>query len=687
MSDFGGLDIGSSSTDQHETLIGREWLDVNHLGGYASSTVAGLNTRKYHGLLVAAVSPPVRRMVLLSRVEETVICDGWSVPLACNEYPNSIYPRGDQSLRAFGHEPFPRWAYQGQGWTIEKSVQMISGQNAVVLSYSLLAGDGLAPVEMQLRPLFALRGIHELTYQWNGPLMVDELVPGQHRIEPTGRTPEVFFSHDGVWEADAHWYLNNIYRREQERGYAGLEDLWNPGVVRWSLTPGQTIHFICSADPIDFQRLLYLADQQGDAAIAAAIVVQGNPAEDATTKALIRAADQFVLSVPRPDGLARDYVAAQYHWSPPSPRYSLLGFCGLFLVPRKFNEARAYLIGMLDRMVEGVLPSSFAEGGGKPLYHGVDTSLWYVNAVYQYLQYTGDIETVRQSLLEGVLQIIHWYREGTTLGIHAEVDGLLETNQPGVPTTWMNAQADGWVVTPRGGKAVEVNALWYNAVRIAAELTERLGRFDRGEELSRLASTIKAAFNVKFWNQATGCCHDVVDSLGADPSIRPNQLLAISLPFPVLSNNRFDAVLEKVRTDLLAPFGLRTLSPKDHNYRGLYGGDVVSRDRAHHQGSVFPWLLGPLVTAYVKIHGRGEGARKEAAALLAPCLNYLRTTGQGQLCELFDGDAPHRPGGAIAAAISVAEILRCYVEDVLNILPEPKASGVAAGVVGTQADL
>jgi predicted glycogen debranching enzyme len=682
MKDLDRPGFDASNSEELESLLTREWLDVNHLGGYASSTVAGLNTRKYHGLLVAAVSPPVRRMVLLSRVEETIVCDGWSTPLACNEYPNSVYPRGDQSLRAFSYEPFPRWAYQGEGWTIEKSVQMISGQNSVVLSYSLLAGAGKASVEMHLRPLFALRGIHELTYQWNGPLLVDEMGPGQHRIEPTGKTPEVFFSHEGVFEPDPHWYLNTIYRREQERGYAGLEDLWNPGVIRWSLTPGQTVHFICSADPIDFQRALYLVDQQGNDALAA----EKNPAIDTVTKSLIRAASQFVITVPQSDGRVNEFVAAQYHWSPPSPRYSLLGFTGLFLVPRKFTEARSYLISMLDRMVEGVLPSAFAENGGKPLYHGVDTSLWYVNAVYQYLQYTGDIETIRQSLLDGVLQIIHWYSEGTTLGIHAEVDGLLETNQPGVPTTWMNAQADGWVVTPRGGKAVEVNALWYNAVRIAAELTERFGRFDRSEDLSRLAATIKASFNVKFWNQPANCCYDVVDSMGADPSIRPNQLLAISLPFPVLSSSRFDAVLEKVRSELLTPFGPRTLSPKDHNYRGMYFGDVLSRDRAHHQGSVFPWLLGPYVSAYVKVHGHGDGARSEAAQLLEPCLKHLRSSGQGQLCELFDGDAPHRPGGAIAAAISVAELLRCYVEDVLNMLPEPKAASAVAAVANVPAE-
>ncbi len=682
MDSFDALDFSASGAGQLEQLLSREWLAVNHLGGYSSSTVAGLNTRKYHGLLVAAMLPPVRRMVLLSRVEETVLSDGWSDPLACNEYPNSIYPRGDQLIRAFSDEPFPRWAYQGPKWTIEKSVQMISGQNTVVISYTLLAGDNDKTVELRLRPLFALRGIHDLTYQWNGPLGAEEYKAGHHRIAPTGKTPEVFFAHDGVYEADAHWYLNTIYRREQERGYAGLEDVWNPGMVRWSLTPGQTVHFICSADPIQYQPTLDLAQQQGDEQTAG---LTQEPVESpaATLRALKRAVDQFVLSVPQPDGRSREFVTTQYHWSPPSPRHSLLGFTGLFLIPGKFAQARSFLLGMIERMIDGVLPTELAEATGKGIYSGVDPSLWFVNAVYQYLRYTQDAATVRQPLLDAVLQVIHWYRSGTTLGINADVDGLLETDQPGVPTTWMNAQADGWVVTPRSGKAVEINALWYNAVCIAAELCERFGRTDQASELAHFSNTIKASFNVRFWNQPANCCFDVIDHLGSDPSVRPNQLLAISLPFPVLASNRFDAVLEKVRFELLTPFGLRSLSPNSHNYRGTYGGDVVSRDRAHHQGSVFPWLLGPMVSAYVKVHGRGEGARAEAGELLDGCLRYMRGQGLGQICELFDGDTPHRPGGAMASAISAAEILRCYAEDVRDQRPESIA--ITAGIPGVAA--
>ncbi len=660
-----------------DAQLDREWLAVNGIGGFACSTVPGLNTRKYHGLLVAAMSPPVRRMVLLSRVEETVVCDGWSTPLACNEYPGSIFPRGDQSLRGFDPDPFPRWAYQGQGWTLEKTLRMVPGRNAVVLSYTLLGG-GTKHVELHLRPLLALRDIHDLTYQWNGPLAAEDRGPGHLRIPATGRTPEVFLAHDGQFEHDPHWYLNTIYRREQQRGYAGLEDLWNPGVARWALRPGQTVSFACATDPIDLPRLTALADARADARTA--VVAQAAGGDD-TLRSLLRAADPFVLSVPARDGAAcpAEYVAAGYPWSAPSPRVGLTGFCGLFLVTGKFAAGRDLLVRVAGQLEDGLLPSALNELGGRPQYHGVDPSLWFINAVHNYLRYTGDADGVRGTLFDAVLSILHWYRHGTALGIRTDVDGLLATNQPGVPTTWMDAMADGWVVTPRGGKAVEVNALWHNALAAAADLCEQLGRPDPWADLARAAAVAKTSFNRRFWNAAANCCYDTVDDLGADPAIRPNQLLAISLPHPALTPNRFEPVLDAVRLNLMTPFGPRTLAPSDPNYRGHYAGNVVERDRAYHQGSVHLWLLGHYVTAYLRVHGRGPGARAEARQLLEPCLAHLAGPGQGQLPELFDGDAPHRPGGAIAAAASVAEVLRAYVQDVLDRRPTDRSTSATPG--------
>ena len=464
------LDLNSMELD---SLVEREWLVVNKLGGFASSTIPGLNSRKYHGLLVAAMSPPVRRMVLLSRVEEAVVCDGWTCPLACNEYPDTIHPRGDQSLRAFNAEPFPRWAYQGQGWTIEKSLRLLSGENTVVLSYTLLGGD--KTIELELRPLLALRGIHELMYQWNGKLIAEERSRGTHHVPATIRTPEVFFSHDGEFDADSHWYLNTIYRREQDRGYSGLEDLWNPGIVRWTLKPGQTVHFVCSSDPIEFAAVLARAERQSIDAM------QPSPSGKALGEpvdALLRAAGAFVLCAPGESGPC-DSVAGNYPWSAPSPRQALMGFTGLFLVSGKFAAARNYLLSLVDQLSQGLLPSELSETGGLASYRGADVSLWFVHAIHEYLRYTADEETVRGRLFESILQIINCYRHGTRLGIRTDAQGLIESHQPGAATSWMDAKVSDWVVTPRSGRPVELNALWYNAVRIAAELAGRLGQNEK----------------------------------------------------------------------------------------------------------------------------------------------------------------------------------------------------------------
>ena len=675
-----GLDVSAMPLD---ALIGREWLAANGLGGYACSTVPCLNSRKYHGLLVAAMAPPVRRMVLLSRVEETLYHNGWPFPLATNEYPGTVHPEGYRFLRAFSSDPFPRWAYQGEGWTLEKSLHLVRGQNTVILAYTLLGGD--RPVELELRPLLALRGIHELTYQWQAPLTTEVVSrPGKRgnghclRIPATSRTPEAFFAHDGAFDAQPAWYFNTIYRREQERGYPGLEDLWMPGVVRFTVSPGQTVHFACATDPIETG----IAFGDGARAIET-LAAAAAPEADATVAALARAADQFITTVPPaapgPEATAQPpsvVVATHYPWAAPSIRLGLIAFPGLFLATGRHAEGRALLASLAPLLDGGLLPSELPEDGAPPLYHGADVSLWFVYAVHQYLRYTGDEAFVREHLFHPLAMAIDYYRNGTRLGIAADADGLVSTRQDGVGTTWMDAQTGDSVMTPRAGIPVELNALWYNAVCVMAELSDRFGEPGWAAELTDLARSIKDAFNRRFWNEATGCCYDVIGTgveQHPDVSVRPNQLLAASLPFPVLDLPRHERVLEKVKAELLTPVGVRTLSPSDPNYQGRYDGNVASRDRAHHNGSAFPWLLGPLVTTHARVRGRGAAARNEALAMIRGCLDHMNGDGLGQLCELFDGNAPHAPGGALAAAAAVGELLRCYVEDVA-----PEGAGEAA---------
>jgi predicted glycogen debranching enzyme len=703
-----------------EGLIGHEWLAANGIGGYASSTVASLNTRRYHGLLVAAMAPPVRRMVLLSRLEEAVRIDGREVYLACNEYPGTIWPRGHEFLRAFSCEPFPRWAYQGDGWTLLKQLRLLHGENTVVISYTLLGGD--RPIDLELRPLLALRGVHELSYQSNGRLSADLRARNHWRVGPTSRTPEVFFAHEGTFDRRPNWYLNTIYRAEQQRGYAGLEDLWSPGAAYLQLQPGTSTHFACSSEPFDLNEIVARTRRQFDAGdppfdklrialvptapLAAVAANAGSAAAvDAVAAALCRATGDFVLMLPRP-GSTTEFrtpgrvsgdsagCTVQYPWNAPSPRAALVGFSGLFLVPGRFDDARLLLLALVERLDNGLLPSEFPEDGSAPVYKGADVSLWFVNAVYQYLAYTGDEAMVRQFLLPAALRVIEAYRHGADLGIRIDADGLLVSGTPGIGTTWMDAKVGDWVVTPRSGCAVELNALWYNALCAAVEMSGRLGPCSDVDctRLETLAMSVHDAFNRRFWNEAAGCCYDVVsESSGRDAgrppgprdeTVRPNQLLAASLPFPILSPERHNAMLNRVRDELLTLMGVRSLSPRDPAYQGHFGGNVVSRDRAYHNGSAFPWLLGPFITASIRAAGETEASRAEARRILGPCFSRLQTNGLGQLCELFDGDAPHAPGGAIASPLSVAELLRCYAEDVLGRKPGQTHAVVPVNTVG-----
>ena len=648
----GGLEL--------DALLAREWLATNGIGGYACSTIPGLNTRKYHGLLVAAMAPPVRRMVLLSRVEETLWRDGHRFALDSNQYPDVIYPQGYRHLRQFSSSPCPRWTFEGDGWRLQKQLRLLPGQNTVVLTYTLLSGEG--PLDLELRPLLAMRPIHELSYQWNGPLVSEKRTSRCHRIGPTSHTPEVFFAHNGRFQAEANWYLNQIYRREAERGYAGLEDLWTPGVVRFSLTRGRRATFVCSSDPIDLEKVAKPSDAQ-------AADGHATTPTDPTLDALRRAAEAFVVSVPQDAEAGRAVMCMSgYPWAAPSGRDTLIAFTGLLLVPGRFAEARLLLLRFAAGLRNGLMPSALPESGGAPQYLGADVSLWFANAVWDYLRYTNDDQT-GEKLLDEILKIIAQYLLGADLGIATDDCGLLASRAAGTPTSWMDAKVDDWVVTQRLGRPVELNALWYNALRIAAELCRRYGREDRADALARTADSVARAFNERFWNPKEQCCFDVIEDHGQDPSIRPNQILALSLPFAVLAPERHEKVLHKVRTELLTPRGIRTLSPADPGYQGRYAGNVLARDRAHHNGSAFPWLLGPYLTALLKVRGRGPAARAEAHDLIRPCLDYLLGDGLGQLCELFDGDAPHSPGGLIASAPAVGELLRCYAQDVLDLAP------------------
>lgn len=629
------------------SLIEREWLATNGLGSYASSTIPGLNTRKYHGLLVAAMSPPAHRMVLLSRTEETVTVDGRDYPLDCNEYPGVIFPRGEKLLKNFDSHLNPRWEYAAEGWRLRRQLRLVKGRNTVVLSYTNV---GNSAIELAVRPMLALRSVHTLNYQWNGRLRVEKHAKNQIHIPATSRTPEVFIAHDGAFTPSSHWYLNQIFRLEERRGYAGLEDVWTPGIVRYTLEAGQTTHLVCSAEPIEW--ISALREPQPRKAI-----------DDPTLRLLTRAAEQFVVTRPS----TREVTSvAGYPWLEPSARAQLIAFTGMFCVTGRFDEARDVLLELASRFESGLLKGEAA-----------DVSLWFVHAVWDYHRYSSDTETTRK-LLGITIGILTAFRGGNAAGVTVTADGLLNYRPDAGAATWMNGKLGDCLLTPRHGIAIETNALWFNAMKIASDLA---ARFDRSESdgLKQLAEQIQIAFNQRFWNPEAGCCFDVIDGDCKDVSIRPNQLLAISLPFAVLDQSRWASVVEVVRRELLTLLGVRTLDARDPAYQPVCEGNVEARERACFNGAAHPWLLAHYVRASVKASGVRR-VRSDAAAVIEPLLHYMRERGTGQLPEVFDGDAPHAPGGAPASAVSICELLRCYTEDVVGQAPMVSEGSPAARV-------
>ena len=668
-----------------DDLLAREWLAVNHLGGYSSSTLCCLNTRKYHGLLVAATLPPVGRSVVLSRVEEFVQADNSIEALASNEYPGTVHPQGFRHLAAFSGEPYPRWAYRTPAWTIEKSLQLLHDRNAVILSYSLLTSA--STVELELRPLLALRSIHSLGYQHDRAFKVAATssshtppdFPGKSFVvSSSAGGPDVHFSHDGSAHGAAYWYLNQLYRREDQRGYACVEDLWSPCVIKWTLSPGQTVHLVCSLEPLTVQEATGIVTRQASLHDRHRL-----PAADPALELLSRAAGKFLA---RTSPAVHAEIPAQrlhsdFPWGAPSIRSSLLALTGLTLVPGFIDECDHFLRYCASQMHAGFIPSDLDEFTAKPLFRGVDTSLIYIHAVHDFLKYTSPsgpsaaphpAESYWLDIFERILAAYDRPLADIASGdcsVAVDGDGLLVARCRSDANTWMDSKVNDWVVTPRAGRPVGLNALWHSALRITATRLKRLGRAVAAGRWEALAHRAKHAFPTRFWNAATDSCFDVVDDAWVDDAIRPDQLFAISLPFPALDDDRATRMLKTVRSKLLTPFGPRTLAPGHPAYIGRYEGNVLARDRAAYNGCVHPFLLAHFIRASVRLSARSPESIADARELLHPLLAYARGPGQGLLPELFSGDHPHSPGGAIASARSVGCLLQSFAEDVLGQRP------------------
>ncbi len=625
-----------------EIALQREWLETNGLGGFASSTIIGLNTRRYHGLLIAALTPPSERMVLLSKIEEVLVVDGKRYELSANQYPGVIHPTGQDFQQAFSLDPFPVFTWQVENLELRKSVFLIQGENGVVVQYFLRAQGEAArrDCRLELRPLIAFRDYHQLTHENPVLNMLVSTAQGTACVRPYASLPPLHFAHDAdEIESAGRWYYDFEYERERDRGLDYREDLFSPFALTFDLRERSQATVIASLEP-------HAAAEAGD--LRQAEVARRKGMGDG----LVAAADRFLVK--------RDEdktVIAGYPWFEDWGRDTMISLPGLTLATGRPEIAKGILLEWSRFVNRGMLPNRFPDKGSQPEYNAVDATLWYFEAVRAVVEYTGDYGFVSDGLYETLADIVEWHRRGTRYGIRVDGDGLL-TADAGL--TWMDAKVRDWVVTPRRGKPVEIQALWYNALRIMEDLSRRA---DRPSPFGEMADLARRSFLERFWNESAGCLYDVIDgdrSDGdrSDASIRPNQLLAISLPHRMPDPEQARRILAVVERELLTPFGLRTLAPEDTAYRGRYEGDQAKRDGAYHQGTVWPWLMGPFIGAYLEAHEHSPEACEQARRWLEPLRQYRASAGLGQLPEVFDGDAPHRPGGCIAQAWSIAELLR-----------------------------
>lgn len=629
----------------------REWLVSNGLGGYASGPVCGNPTRRYHGLLVAALPPPFGRMVMLNHLDERVRLPGGAV--VALESPCAF--RLDVGL--------PMWRYDLDGTVIEKRLHAVSGRNTVLVSYRLEAGDG--PVRLMLRPSLAFRP-HDrpLTREPHPYTVTGE--GGRWEISAPGLPslrlclPGAEMTDDGAGPWEAHLPVEAL------RGYDFLETLWSLGTLSVDLSSGEEAELVVSTEPWEHLEAASLAlsrtreveRRRGLLATAALCKGSGEGLGEGPAEALVLAADAFLVAPPGRAGEAS--VIAGYHWFSDWGRDTMISLEGLALVTGRHADAERILRAFARHVRDGLVPNLFPDGSHEGVYNTADATLWFFHAIDRTLAWSGN-RTLLVDLLPTLDGIIRHHLHGTRFGIGVDpMDGLLRQGAEGTQLTWMDAKVEGWVVTPRHGKAVEINALWYNALRLMEGWTREVGRGGDSAAMGALADQVRVSFNRRFWYAEGGYLYDVLGEGGAvDSALRPNQIFALSLPHPVLDEARWEPVLCAVRDHLLTPFGLRTLAPGHPDYKPRCEGDLRTRDAAYHQGTVWAWLIGPFVDGWLRVW---PDDRAGVRRLLAPLLAHVDEAGVGSISEIFDAEPPYTPRGCIAQAWSVAETLRAWVK-------------------------
>ena len=665
--------IGWTPADGADALLDREWLVGNGLGGYATGTIAGVCTRRYHGYLVAALAG-LGRTVMLSHLSDRVrVASGHVASLGAEERAVGLALHGAEHLQEFRLElGLPVWTYEVDGAVIEKRVLLPYAQNTVHVGYRLLAGDG--PVRLTLRPGFHFRP-HDGAV--SAPL-------GRYRFSAEGgryevesedrRLPPLRMAVDGpraAFTVEEQRLAEVVYRIEASRGYDQQGDLLSPGYFRIELERGATVTLVASTEP--WSTIAALRPEEAARAERSrreGLVARAPPSLRAGAGAeLVLAADAFIVEPAgrvqeaahaKAEGDAPRTIIAGYHWFTDWGRDTMISLDGLAISTGRAREAGAVLRSFARHVRDGLIPNLFPEGDAEGLYHTADATLWMFHALDRYVEATGDRATLRR-LLPTMEQIVRAHLHGTRFGIGVDPeDGLLRQGEQGYQLTWMDAKCDGWVVTPRRGKAVEINALWYNALRVLSRWLADEHGASAAAGADEAAERARASFNRRFWYAGGGYLYDVVDGESGrdDAACRPNQIFAVSLPNPVLDRARWGAVVDVVRERLLTPVGLRSLSRDHPDYKASYRGDLRTRDAAYHQGTVWSWLIGPFVSAWLRVHPEDRAGGR---TLLDGLVAHLAEACVGQISEVFDAEPPFTPRGCVAQAWSVAELIRAML--------------------------
>jgi predicted glycogen debranching enzyme len=650
------IDLDRQICHSFDQASSREWLIGNGAGGYAAGTVSGAATRRYHGLLIAALPAPPGRTLLLAGLELQADYRGQSYPLSAHEYADgTVYPEGYRHLGAFAlNAGLPVWTHVFGDVRLSRTVWMGRGVNTTYMSFRLEQAS--APVRINIVPLCTSRDHHGQTQRHGVPLVTP--VTAGIRVEAyPGAPPLRILCAGAEFHAREDWYLNFRHRVEAGRGLGSIEDLYYPGDFQLLLRPGESATLICTAeaDTVESPVAALLADHERRMALLAPV-----RQEPGWVRQLTLAADQFIVRQPAVGGAAEGAsVIAGYPWFGDWGRDTMIALPGLCLATGRSDVAAPILRTWAGHISEGLLPNCFPENGAAPLYNTADATLWYLHALNACIQASGDMQLLRE-LWSTVTDIIDWHLRGTRYGIGVDpADGLLRAGEPGLQLTWMDAKVGERVITPRIGKPVEINALWYHALSSAAALAARLDDTALAQRYGQLAAQVQASFRSRFWYALGGYLYDVIDTPDADhddPTLRPNQIFAVSLTPGLLDAAQAHAVVEICQRELLTPMGLRSLARSDPRYIGIYRGGPAERDAAYHQGTVWSWLLGPFALAHFRVHGD----RAAAQALLAGIGSHLAEACVGSVSEIFDGDAPHLPRGCPAQAWSVAEILRAW---------------------------